>query len=115
MSDYMKKPCEHCPYRKDVTPYLHPDRGTQLAYHTWNPYNTFPCHKTTKSIDEVYEDYPEEMEGEMLVVENSKQCAGFLTLMAQRLGEKRMPEGFEPSYDIVYESPEEMAYAYQNQ
>lgn len=113
MANFMKKPCEHCPYRKDVTPFLHPSRGEELALITWNRYNSFPCHKTTKSADEVFGDnYPEEMEGEMFEVQSSKQCAGFLTLMATRLGEKVLPEGFEPSYDLIYEDVEEMIAAY---
>lgn len=116
MSGYMKKPCEHCPYRKDVPPFLHPRRGAELAYLAYNHYNSFPCHKTTKSADEVFDgDYPEEFEGERFAVETSKECAGFLTLKAQACGEDRIPEGFEPSYDLIYESPDEMAEAYENQ
>ena len=94
MAHFVKKPCTHCPYRKDVKPFLHPERGIQLAYHTNNPYNTFPCHKTT-----VFDEDSDE--GEMLVTEKSKECAGFITL--QMVNGKKAPMGFEPSYDIVYD------------
>jgi len=110
MGDYMKKPCEHCPYRNDVKPFLTPERGEELAYHALNPYNTFPCHKTTE-YDDSYDD--NDYEGDdMMVVETSKECAGFLTLMAKECGEDRTPEGFKPSYDICYPYSEDMIDAY---
>lgn len=102
----MKKPCAHCPYRSDVKPYLTPERGEELAYIAQNPYNSFHCHKTT-----VEDEYSEE--SEMMVAENSKMCAGFLTLMAQ-CGEDT-PEGFEPSWELCYTDPYEMADAYSNE
>lgn len=113
MSGYMKEPCAHCPYRRDVKPFLTPERGEELAYHAQNPHNDFPCHKTTKSIDEVCDEYPEYMEGEMVSVETTKACAGFLTLMASECGEEHMPEGFKPSYELVYSEAYDMAAAYE--
>ena len=104
---YMKKPCQHCPYRSDVKPFLHPSRGEELAYHTQNPYNSFPCHKTTVSDEEFGGDGDE-----MVETENSKQCAGFLTLMATECGEDRLPKGFVPSYDVCYIDAWDMAQAY---
>lgn len=106
MAEYMKKPCAHCPYRRDVKPYLHPKRGEQLAYHATNYYNDFPCHLTTEE--------DEEDTGQRAVTENSKQCAGFLTLMANECGEGRIPDGFVPSYELVYNDASEMAYYYEN-
>lgn len=103
MEDFMKVPCKHCPFRSDVKPFLHPERAEQLAYSAENPYNSFPCHKTTE-YDEDSED------GDMYITEDSKECAGFLTLRAQ-CGED-VPEGFEPSYEIVYTDPYAMADAY---
>jgi hypothetical protein len=109
MSDFMKKPCKDCPYRRDVKPFLTPERGEELAYHATNPYNSFPCHKTTEAS--------EDDEGsEMMVTEESKECAGFLTLMANEAG--RTPydhDGFEPSYDLCYDGAYEMVEAYEEQ
>jgi len=105
---YMKKPCEHCPFRRDVKPFLTPSRGEELAYHAQNPYTSFPCHKTTVSDEEVGGEGDE-----MVKTENSKECAGFLTLQASECGEKYMPEGFKPSYDIVYGESFEMAQEYE--
>ena len=106
MSYFMKKPCVHCPYRNDVKPFLTPERGEELAYHATNPYNSFSCHKTTET-DEDSES------GERYAGENSKECAGFMTLQVQE--GMRIPEGFEPSYDVVYQDAYDMIDAYDNQ
>lgn len=104
MSNYfMSKPCEHCPYRQDVKPYLHPERGIELAYHAQNPYNSFPCHKTTVE-DEDSED------GEMMCTQNSKECAGFLTLQINEGAD--CPKGFTPS-DKAYGCVDDMIYVYE--
>ena len=108
MNNYFcKKPCKHCPYRKDVKPLLTPERGEELAFHAENSYNSFPCHKTTEHDDE-------SDEGEMLVTEKSKECAGFLTIQIAINGEEYKPEGFTPSYDICYEDAWQMIDAYEN-
>lgn len=111
MSDFVKYPCKNCPYRSDVKPYLRPERGVELAYLPQNPYNEFFCHKTTR-----YDDSPEdddEMGGDMVVDEDSKLCAGFLTLRAQE-GEE-IPEGFEPAWDVCYVDSWDMIQAYDNE
>lgn len=102
MEDYIKKPCQHCPFKLDVTPFLHPERAEEIAYAAQNPYNTFPCHKTTSHDD----DGNAECNG------REQECAGFLTLRAQELGEEYVPEGFKPSYDLVYSDAHEMVDAY---
>ena len=43
MTDFMKEPCKHCPFRRDVKPYLHPERAATIAYAAQNPYNSFYC------------------------------------------------------------------------
>lgn len=52
--------------------------------------------------------------GERVYTEQSKTCAGFLTLMAAELGEERVPQGFDPSYDICYSEAAEMSLASEN-
>lgn len=101
----MKIPCKNCPFRKDVKPYLHPKRAEEIAYATQNPYQSFACHKTT---------VPSEDDGnEMLATDDSKECAGFLTLRAQD-GEY-IPEGFEPAYEMCYTDVWKMVEAYEIQ
>lgn len=101
---FMKRPCIHCPYRRDVKPFLRPERGEELAYHAKNPYNSFPCHKTTEADDE---------SGESYTTQESKECAGFMTLQHIEC-DNALPDGFEPAYDIVYDGCYEMADAYEN-
>lgn len=100
---FVKKPCAQCPYRRDVKPFLHPERGEELAYHTENPYSDFLCHKTT--IEDENSD-----EGEMMAGEDSLTCAGFLSMQIE-WGGRECPEGFKPS-NLVYSEPYEMADAY---
>lgn len=108
MEHFMKSPCKHCPFRHDVTPFLHPDRAEELAYSTQNKYSSFPCHKTTVSNDDFGGDG-----SEMMIVDESKECAGFLTLRAQT-GED-IPDGFKPSWELCYTDPYDMSEAYQQQ
>jgi hypothetical protein len=106
MSDFMKTPCVQCPYRCDVKPFLHPERGEELAYAAQNPYNSFPCHKTTVDSDD--DDY----DGERREGPNTKMCAGFLSLMHNENGFTHYDsEGFEPS-DLAYGDVYEMIDAY---
>ena len=106
MENFIKKPCKHCPFRNDVKPYLHPERAAEIAYSVQNRYNDFLCHKTIEH-DEDSDD------GEMLVTENSKTCAGFLTLRAQE--GMRIPKDFKPSWDICYTDPYDMYQAYEEE
>lgn len=101
---YIKKPCKHCPYRNDVTPFLINSRAEELAYLAKVKFASFPCHKTTEheDLDNGY--------GDMVITSKTKECAGYLTLRAQ-VG-NFIPEDFKPSLDIVYTSPEEMVEAY---
>lgn len=103
MSEFIKKPCQHCPYRTDVKPFLTPERGEELAYATQNRYSSFPCHKTTSQDDD----------GEPEYSNTEKQCAGFLTLMANYT--TPLYKDFEPSWEIVYSEPSEMAWAYESE
>jgi len=106
MTDFMKKPCEHCPFRRDVKPFLTSSRGEELAYHAQNPYNSFTCHKTTVSDEEFGGEG-----SEMVAVETSLECAGFLTLQINEAGIEP-PDGFEPSWEQVYSDSWEMCDAY---
>jgi hypothetical protein len=106
---YCKKPCKHCPFRNDVKPFLHPDRAYEIASAALNPYNSFACHKTTVNDEEFGG------EGDKMVATNeSLECAGFLTLRAGET-DRGLPKGFEPSFDIIYESVWDMTDAYEEE
>ena len=101
--NYMKQPCKQCPFRHDVKPFLRPLRGTELALHATNPYNSFTCHKTLEHDDEI---------GHVYGVK-SKECAGFMTLQINEGAP--IPEGFTPAYGLVYEDSYAMIDAYNDQ
>jgi hypothetical protein len=101
---YCKKPCKHCPFRNDIKPFLTNEFAEELAYSTENPYNSFPCHKTTE-----YDDDSEDMER----TNESKECAGFITMQIIANGENFTPDGFIPNYDIIYDGAWDMINAYE--
>jgi len=104
---YMKKPCANCPYRVDVKPYLTPARGEELADIACDPYNNFWCHTTTQSAEDDYG-------SEMVATEDSKVCAGFLSLQHNINGDTWYDdEGFKPS-PLVYEDHYQMYEAYED-
>lgn len=105
---FMKQPCKHCPFRRDVKPFLRPSRGEELAIHAANPYNTFPCHKTTVSDEEYGGDGTHNVANE-----SSKECAGFMTLQINEGAP--IPEGFKPAYELVYSTYDDMIDAYADQ
>ena len=102
-SSYMKEPCDHCPYRRDVQPFLTLERGYELAYLAQNKYSDFHCHKTIDFDDET---------GEGITTRKSLTCAGFLTLQINE-SEVRVPEGFSPSV-LAYDNTWEMTEAYED-
>lgn len=98
MSEFMKKPCSSCPFRHDIKPFLHPERAYEIAIHSQNRYNSFTCHKTLDS--------------------DRKECAGFLTMRANELGEAdvfEIKQGFKPAYDLIFSEPYEMEEAAEEQ
>lgn len=99
--DFMKSPCKHCPFRNDVTPFLHPERAEEIAYAAQNRYSEFQCHKTLE-----YDEDGEDLE----VRARSKMCAGFLAMQINEGGVDQ-PEGFEIPAN-VYSDSNEMIEAY---
>ena len=114
MTDFVKKPCKHCPYRADVKPFLTPERGEELAYLANNPYSTFTCHKTLEHDDDD-DDYDDDYDdGQGYHGESSKICAGFLSLQHNENGETFYDdEGFKPC-PSVYSDSWDMVEAYEN-
>jgi len=100
---FMKSPCAQCPFRRDVTPFLHPERADEISSLTWNRYNEFPCHKTV--------DYGDDGDG--VTTAESLTCAGFLAMQISESG-MNCPECFTPSSE-VYSDPFEMVFAYEEQ
>jgi len=100
---YGKKPCQHCPFRKDVRPFLHPRRAEEIASVAESRYGSFPCHKTTSFDGD---------DGEAYYTNKTKECAGMLTLRSfLDCKESDLPDGFVPAKNC-YESVDEMVDAY---
>lgn len=99
---FVKEPCKHCPFRRDVKPFLHPSRAEEIAYLTENRYSEFHCHKTLDHDDE---------DGETFAGRDSLICAGFLSMQIE-WGGVGCPDGFTPSGD-VYSEPFEMIGEYE--
>lgn len=71
----MKAPCEQCPFRKDVKPFLHPDRAREIAENS----HSFDCHKTIT--------YADDYEGDaapQIITGKEKICAGWLAMQIKR-------------------------------
>ncbi len=102
MRRHRAEPCDSCPYRRDVRPFLRPERGAELALLTRSRYADFICHKTLG----------EDEDGSGAVTHKSQTCAGFLSMMVNETGEDI--KGFTPS-PLVYGEPLEMIEAYEEQ
>lgn len=103
-------PCDNCPFRHDVPPFLTPERAEELAHCE----GEFPCHKTTVEGDDD--------DGERHETPKSQHCAGFLIMrekaerpsqmmrIAERLGfyDRRKLDMDAP----VYEDQDAMIEAY---
>lgn len=74
----MTTPCASCPFREDVTFYLHPQRTREILTALLEHDQTFTCHKTLHSEgwDEDEEHYAH--------TGDEQHCAGAL-IMAERL------------------------------
>lgn len=111
----MKKPCEHCPFRRGQG-YLTEDRVHEIA----TTDGEFPCHKTTDQVED------EDGGSETVQTKKSKVCAGFMIFrekqgqpnqmmrIAQRIGMYNPKELMKdnPEVEEVYDDIDEMADAH---
>lgn len=67
-------PCNNCPFRYDVQPYLRPTRAREVANYAVHDNKTFPCHKTTGAEN-----------GQRARKAKHQQCAGAL-ILARKTG-----------------------------
>jgi hypothetical protein len=108
MSGFMAKPCAQCPFRIDVKPFLRADRAEEIAWNAEDRFGSFPCHKTLEADDSEFGD------GESMVVETSKECAGHLTMQFAANGQTYYDdEGFKPA-DNCYPNSGDMTEAYED-
>ncbi len=104
----LKAPCEDCPFRNDIRPYLTTERVEEITDSVFYQDKSFSCHKHNE-----FDDYGGVREGK-----NSQHCAGVLIMLekannpnqmmriAERLG---MYDRTKLNMDApVDDSPEEM-------
>lgn len=78
----LKKPCDTCPFRRDVPGYLHPLRAQEIAEGMLVADEMFTCHKTLRFSDDE--------EGEETIPHAGEQaCAGALLFCLAR---RRLPQ-----------------------
>jgi len=99
MDGVMKECCGLCPYSRNGTLFLHPDRAEEFAYQATNPYNDFVCHKTG-----VIDESDEDCGSEIVRGEKSLTCMGFASLQ-QSLNEN---SGEMPLDEDAFEDCDEM-------
>lgn len=105
---FVKKPCDQCPFRTDVKPFLHPKRAQEIAFSARNRFSDFPCHKTFNHVEEGEWEHDDRIEG--INGNQPLTCAGFLSLRAHE--GFQTPDGFEPS-ELCYTDTYEMIEAYE--
>ena len=71
----MKKPCDSCPFRSDITFPLHPRRTQEILDGILIHDQTFACHKTLGDHED---------DGEYVHMGDEQHCAGAM-IMAERL------------------------------
>lgn len=69
----LTQPCNDCPFRTDVRPYLNRARVREIEHGLVEQQQSFPCHKTT--VDS------KDGEGELMVTSRSEHCAGAMILL----------------------------------
>jgi hypothetical protein len=78
----MTRPCEKCPFRKDVRAYLRKDRVMEIVSALENG-GTFPCHETV--------DYDDETGEALMSASDWKFCAGAMIMLEKAQDPEQAP------------------------
>jgi hypothetical protein len=81
MKHDMTTPCNNCPFRTDVKPYIRPERVIEIRDTMMKDQSSFPCHKTT-DLDEDTQ--------ERLNTSGEQQCAGALIILEKNGGSTQL-------------------------
>lgn len=74
----MTEPCQQCPFRTDIEPYLTPERAREIADGLVSRQATFACHKTVTHVDP--DDSDTDDDG-YRVTANEQHCAGAMIVL----------------------------------
>lgn len=75
----IKRPCEHCPFRRDVRPFLRGSFARQLASLLARDMNWFACHETTGATT-----------GQRITAARQSHCMG-AAIVLYRDGQMNLP------------------------
>lgn len=102
MEGVMKECCGLCPYSRDKTLFLHPERAEDFAFQAENPYSDFVCHKT--GVPEEEDEYDDNA-GAIVRGEKSLTCMGFASMQHTiSNGDdsfKIDPNAFEDAWEMI--------------
>lgn len=70
----MVRPCDNCPFRSDIRPYLRRGRSAEIAASLLDHDQCFPCHKT---VDYDHDDEPEHSP-------DQQHCAGAMIWLSHQ-------------------------------
>jgi len=127
----MKRPCQDCPFRRDIDGFLTAGRAAEIAAGMLRDNTTFQCHKTlnwySSSDEDEDENEDEDGQGRCQSTQESEQsehCAGALIFSLKHENKARFANGmlqiaerfglYEPSkvdrdaFPQVFDSAEEM-------
>lgn len=68
----LTKPCDNCPFRTDVDPFLTSERVEEICHGLIESQSTFACHKTTEFDEDA---------GGHINSEDEEHCAGALIML----------------------------------
>jgi hypothetical protein len=66
------RPCDQCPFRADIRPFLHRERAREIVEEIFYHDKSFTCHKTNN--------YDEE-DGDGVETKDSQHCAGAMIML----------------------------------
>lgn len=99
----LSKPCKHCPFRNDITPFISPERAASICDAVLKGNKTFQCHETPSKNGGSH------CAGALILTEKMK-AANSLQQIAERLG---LYDSKKLKLDApIYESHNEMVEAH---
>jgi hypothetical protein len=69
----LQQPCQKCPFRTDIKPFIRGDRAAEIAESLMQQEGSFPCHVTTRHDDDG--EYVPRSDG------GEQHCAGALIML----------------------------------
>lgn len=94
------KPCNNCPFRTDIQPYLSQGRAEEIIHEITENQQTFTCHKTSKKLSPEYKGEEQHCAGALILLEHNNQPNQMMRI-AERIGfyDRRKLDMTSPVFD----------------